>query len=204
MTEQAIFWDSCVFITYLIGDDSARHFNDIVKYVDEAISRKRKIYFSTLTFAEIRQEFFKTNGPGSTLDFFADLGSNFVPIEPNPNIMIAAGELRSAKCVNPGDPYKPSVRSLATPDAIIMMTCLFAREAFGLQDIVFHTMDEGKGKNWYGKSVPIIGFEKWYPETTRTKRVNDICSLRREQPIHPEPSLSGIIRPNFDTTRRQR
>lgn len=204
MSHENLFWDSCIFIRYLIGDTSAPHFSDIARFIDEAKAKKRKIYYSTLTYAEIRQEFFKPTAAGSVKDFFEDLGASFIPIEPNPNILIRSGELRSAKSTNPGDPKNPPAqRSIATPDAIILSTCLFARDAFGISDVIFQTTDEGKGKNWYGRSVPIIGFEKWYPESTRTERVKEICSLPREKPIHPQPMLEGIVvHGNFPDSKR--
>jgi hypothetical protein len=189
MALENLFWDSCVFIRYLIGDDTAPHFNDIARFIEDAKARRRKIYFSTLTFAEIRQEFFKGSDFGTVGEFFEDLGASFYPIEPSPNILIKTGELRSAKSTNPGDPNPPTQRSIATPDAIILATCLFARDELDISDIVFHTTDEGKGKNWYGRSVPIIGFERWFPEATRTDMVNRVCSLAREKPIHPIPQL---------------
>ena len=188
-----LFWDSCIFIRYLIGDETADCFEDIAKFVTEAKAKKRTIHFSTITFAEIRQEFFKGGAYGTVQEFFEDLGSSFTPIEPNPNILIAAGELRSAKSTNPGDPNPPTQRSIATPDAILLESCLFARDQLGISDIVFHTTDEGKGKNWYGRSVPIIGFERWYPESTRTERVKKVCSLTRTKPLHPQPSFDGIL-----------
>lgn len=188
-----LFWDSCIFIRYLIGDETAECFNDIVKFIGEARTKKRSIYFSTLTFTEIRQEFFKEGPYGGIRDFFEDLGASFIPIEPNPNILISAGELRSAKSTNPGDPNPPSQRSIATPDAILLETCLFARDQLGITDIVFHTTDEGKGKNWYGRSIPIIGFERWFPEATRTESVKKVCSLVRSKPLHPEPSFEGVF-----------
>lgn len=193
MTLQNLFWDSCIFIRYVCGDESADHFQDIARYIDDVKSGKRKVYFSTITYAEMRQDFFKGSPFGSIKDFFSDMGSNFIPIEPGPNILIATGELRSSKSTNPGDPNPPKQRSIATPDAILLMTCLYARDALGIDDIVFQTTDEGKGKNWYGKSIPIIGFERWYPEATRTERVREVCSLSREKPLHPEPTLQGIV-----------
>lgn len=188
-----LFWDSCMFIRFLIGDESAPHFTDIARFISDAKGRRRTIYFSTLTFAEMRQEFFQGTGFGTIQDFFDDLGASFVPIEPSPNIMISSGELRSAKSTNPGDPNPPAQRSIATPDAIILATCLFAKDQLGIEDIVFHTTDEGKGKNWYGRSVPIIGFERWFPESTRTDMVKRVCALPREKPVHPEPTLEGIV-----------
>jgi hypothetical protein len=188
-----LFWDSCVFIRFLIGDESADHFSDIARFIGDAKAKRRTIYFSTLTLAEMRQEFFQGTGYGGVQEFFEDLGASFVPIEPNPNVMIASGVLRSAKSTNPGDPNPPAQRTIATPDAIILTTCLFAKDQLGIEDVVFQTTDEGKGKNWYGRSVPIIGLERWYPETTRTEMVQRVCSLTRERPIHPEPTLEGIV-----------
>jgi hypothetical protein len=191
-----------MFIRYAIGDESAPYFEDISRFVDEAKSKKRKIYFSTLTYAEIRQEHLRTDAHGSVRDFFSDMGASFIPIEPNPNILIAAGELRSAKSTNPGDPNPPAQRSIATPDAILLSSCIFAKKVLGIKDIIFHTTDEGKGKNWYGRSIPIIGFERWYPEATRTDRVKEVVALKREKPIHPEPMLKGIVvRGKFDGSR---
>jgi hypothetical protein len=78
MTSQNLFWDSCVFIRYIIGDKSAACFHDISRFIEEAKQGRRKIYFSTLTFAEIRQEFFVGSPFGSIKEFFNDLGSSFI------------------------------------------------------------------------------------------------------------------------------
>lgn len=193
MTLQHLFWDSCVFIRYVVGDETTAHFDDIARFVDDAKAGKFKIYFSTITFAEMRREFFVGNRYGSINDFFSDFGRSLVPIEPNPNILIAAGELRSAKSTNPGDPNPPKQRTIATPDAILLSSCLYARDALGISDIVLHSTDEGKNKGWYGRSIPIVGFERWYPEPTRTNLVKEVCSLTRTKPIHPEPVLRGIL-----------
>jgi hypothetical protein len=202
MIGKNLFWDSCVFIRYVTRDESSPHFQDICRFASEARSGKRQILYSTLTLAEFRQDHFTESPFGSVKDFFDDMGSACIPIEPNPNVMIAAGELRSAKSTNPGDPNPPKQRSIATPDAIILSTCLFARDQLGIDDIIFHTTDEGKGKNWYGRSVPIIGLERWYPESTRTEMIRRICTLPREKPIHPEPTLDGIVH-HVDFQRKQ-
>lgn len=194
-----LFWDTCVFIRYFVGDASQPHFSDICRFVEEARAGKRKIHFSTITLAEFNQNHFQGGDYGSVRDFLEDMGSACVPIEPNPNIMIASGELRSAKATDPGRPSKPTNRVISTPDAIMLMSCIYARDALGISDIVLHSTDEGKHPNWAGKCIPIIGFDWWYPDATRTDRVKEVCSLAREKPIHPEPQLEGIIiRGNFD------
>lgn len=179
-----LFWDSCVFIRYITNDVDAPHFDDIARFVADAKAGKRQIYYSTITLAEFRLEYFNASKFGSIHDFFDDMGSACLPVEPNPNVMISVAELRSSKSTNPGDPRAPG-RAIATPDAIVMMSAVYARDALGIDDLVLQSTDEGKGKNWFGKSVPIIGFENWYPEAKRTDRVKEVCSLPREKPIHP-------------------
>lgn len=188
-----LFWDSCIFIRYLTGIEESECFGDICKFIGEAKAGTRKIYFSTVTFAEIRQEYLKTGGYGSIREFFGDMGGSFIPIEPNPNVMIATGELRSAKSTNPGDPKATTSRVIGTPDAIILTTCLYARDVLGIADILFHTTDEGKGRSWEGKCVPLLKFEEWYPEATRTDRVREVCGLARSKPLHPEPTFEGMV-----------
>jgi hypothetical protein len=188
-----LFWDSCVFIRYLIGDDSSKCYRDICSFVHDAKIGNYKIHFSTIVFTEIRQEHFRAPGYGSIIELFDDLGSNFFPIEPNPNILISSGELRSCQSTNPGDPNPPQQRSIGTPDAIHLVSCLYARDVLGVDDIVFHTFDRGKGNGWEGRTVPIIGFEKWFPEATRTPMVSKVCGLTRVEPFHPQPMLEGML-----------
>ena len=99
-----LFWDSCVFIRYITNDVDTPYFHDIFRFIEDAKSGTRKIYYSTISLAEFRQEYFGNSKFGSIHDFFDDMGSACHPIEPNPNIMIAVGELRSAKSTNPSDP----------------------------------------------------------------------------------------------------
>ena len=192
MNSPHLFWDSCVFIRYITGDTEGDCFSDICRFVDEARAGKRKIYFSTMAFAEIRQEFLMQAEYGSIQEFFADLGSSFIPIDANPNILIAAGELRSAKSTNPQYPDK-SGRPIGTADAVMLTSCLFARDVLGISDIVFHSFDTGSGKSWEGRCVPLVGFERWFPATGRAPRVAQVCGLPRSLPIHPEPQLEGLV-----------
>ena len=187
-----LFWDSCILIRYLLKDVSAPFYQDICTYVEEAKAGKWRIHFSTVTYAEIRQEFFKPSY-GKIEDFFSDLGSNFIPIDMTPNILIRVGELRSANSTNPAPNSTPSKRAIATPDAIVMVSCLFAKLYMGMPDIILHSTDEGRGKGWAGRAVPVIGFENWYPQSTRTPMVSSICALSRELPSHPSPPLPGTV-----------
>lgn len=54
-----------------------------------------------------------------------------------------------------------------------------------MTEIIFHTFDEGKGKNWEGRCVPIIGFERWFPPDHRIAEIADVCNLDRARLKHP-------------------
>lgn len=155
-----LFWDSCVFIRYLtrIPPEGIADLEDLVRDTQrKADAERRKVIYSTIVFTELRPRFLK---PGQSIgDFFDDLGASFEPIDPNPNILRAAGELRDAVVTDPST-KKPSNRVIGTPDAIHLMTCVWAKRALGLDDIVFHTYDAGKGTSWEGKCVPLLSFER--------------------------------------------
>ena len=192
MVSEHLFWDSCVFIRYLTNAIEADCFPDICRFMEESRLGKRRIYYSTLVMAEIRQEHFKIGEYGTIHEFFEDFAGAFVPIDPNPIILSNAGELRSVSSTNPQTGQTPG-RVLGTADAIMLTTCLYARDALGISDVEFHSFDCGSGKSWEGKCVPLVGFEKWYPECSRPPLVASVCSLPRSLPHHPEPILEGTI-----------
>jgi hypothetical protein len=181
-----LFWDACVFYRY-ITRVPAEGLNDLDELVRDAESGRRKIYFSTLCFAEVRPSFLKPHY-GRLDEFIADLGKAFEPIDPNPNILLRAGSLKDHEVTDPGT-MQVSKRVVGTADAIHLMTCLFLRDAMGVSDIVFQTYDEGKGTSWEGKCVPLLGFERWYPEANRSREVEDVCGLVRARPLHPQSIL---------------
>ena len=185
-----LFWDSCVFIRWLTGVPD-EHLGDLDDYIDDAKNRCRTIYYSTLIYTEIRPRYL-TKKYGTIRKFIDHLTGTFYPIDPNPNILIAAGELKDARAVNPGDPKDKNPREIGTPDAVHLMTATFARDALKIPNLVFHTFDNGKGITWEGRCIPLLTFERWFPAGKRTKRVEEVCSLPREKPLYPQTNLLRI------------
>jgi predicted nucleic acid-binding protein len=189
---QPLFWDSCVFIRYLIDDSGGDCYADICRFVEEAKAGRRKIYYSTMIYAEIRETSIrKTNEYLTIRGFVRDLGSSFYPVDPNPNILMAAGELRSSTAVNPNP--MGNNRVIGTADAIMLTTALYTRDVMGEKNLQFHSFDKGSGKSWEGKCVPLVGFQDWFPEANRTQSVSEVCGLDRGHPRHPEPMLEGVV-----------
>lgn len=153
---------------------------------------KIKIHFSTIAYAEIRPRFFKGSRWGTIEDFFEGWGNAFYPFDPNPNIFIRAGQMRDIDPVNPSDPKigEERKRRLGAADAVHLSTCLYLKE-IGEADIVFHTFDEGKSKSTHeGNCVPLIGFERWYPQEGRHALIQNVCDLIRCKPTHPDADLA--------------
>jgi hypothetical protein len=175
------FWDSCVFIRYLTGGPP-QYTKDIAQHITDATSGKTLIHYSTIALAEIKPSQLVKQGYGDINAFFADFEGAFSPIGPSPDILIRAASVRDISYPNPngGDD-----RVLGTADAIHLLTCVHARDDLGISDIIFHTMDDGKNRNWEGKCVPLLSFDKWTVGIPRNLYVKQICSLKREPPIHP-------------------
>lgn len=183
-----LYWDSCVFYRFLTGYPTD-YVDDVVRLVGDAKKGERKIYTSTIVLAEIRGFALKKTNFSSVREFFDDLRKGVSLIDPNPNIMIFAGQLKDNEATNPsGDGAAPK-RVIGTADAIHLATCLFLRDSMGVKDIVFHTFDDGKGKTWEGKCVPLLSFERWFPEQARSKPIESVCGLTRIRPLHPVPTL---------------
>lgn len=179
-----IFWDSCVFIRYLT-ENPRDYVDDIARYITDAKHGRRQIYYSTIAYTEIRPRHLR---PYQTIQrLFADWGRAFVPIEPNPNILINAGILRDANITNPGG--ENHNRSIGGPDAIQLMSCVFARDVMGVSDVVFHTFDSGKNSKRGEKSVPLLGFERWFLKEDRSEQIESVCSLTRTEPRYPDRDL---------------
>lgn len=181
-----IYWDACVIYRHLTGDP-VDLVHDIDSYLRDARDGRRKIYCSTLTYAEIRSFALGKTQYDTIIDFFADMGRAFEIVDPNPNIMIVAGNLKDEKATDPSNGSE-SKRVIGTGDAIHLATCLYIKNVMGIGNIVFHTFDNGKGKTWEGKCVPLLSFDLWFKKP-RSALIESVCSLPRSKPEYPQHSL---------------
>ena len=186
---RALFWDSCVFYRYLT-ESPAEYVSDIAQYIKDAQTGKIDILFSTITLAEIRPSALTRKGFDNIDEFLDDFGGAFLPIAPTPEIMKRAARLKDRK-------YSHAVkdpRHFGTPDAIQLLTCLHAAEDLGYGEVIFHTFDNGGGKNWEGRCVPLLTFEEWTTGCENEPLVAKIAALQRSMPLYPEPLLPDIER----------
>jgi predicted nucleic acid-binding protein len=184
-----------VFYRYLTGVPPEL-VDDIHRFIEDARKGERKIYASTIVLAEIRHAALRTKGFGTIEAFINDVRKGVLLIDPNPNIMIAAGRLKDCQSTNPSGDSRAKARVIGTADAIHLATCLHLRDTMGVKGIVFHTFDDGKGSTWEGRCVPLLSFEKWFPENGRPACIDEVCGLDRVKPLHPVPNLFSVQPPH--------
>ena len=186
-----IFWDSCIFITYLTGSPAtwANHIDDWLKSAEG--DGGPTIYYSTLAMAEIKPSHLAKRSFGTFQDLVDRIGGTFSPIDPTPDIMLNAARMRD---IPPLHSIKTASRVISMSDAIQLSSCVFAQHEMDLPDIRFHTLDHKAGTNAGEKTVPIIGLEDWFEVQRRNLILRDVCNLVREFPTHPNPTLPGVIR----------
>lgn len=73
------------------------------------------------------------------------------------------------------DPCGPNkgaaIRFLSETLPIHLMTYIQARDVPRLDDIIFHTFDDGKGKNWEGNCFLLLIFHEWTNGTENNETV---------------------------------
>lgn len=184
------FWDACVFIRFLVGDRSADCYGDIVQHLEDAKAGKTVIYYSTISIVEVRPTFLGDAGYGSFDDFLADFEGAFAPVEPTPDILRWCAVAHDIKYP---DPNGGKDRVLTTPDAIQLLSAVWAKEVGKMPDLIFHTLDGGKGRTVESKhqrTVSLLEFEKFVDGIPANPYTPKICQLVRSKPHHPSPKLA--------------
>ena len=180
-----VYWDTCVFIAHLAGDNAyLDYLSDIDQFLREASDSNVDvtIHCSTLTIAEIT----KSNlHAGLDYEDFTQLwGGGIVPLSPDPNVMRIASELRSMVYKKTG-----GQRKLSTPDAIHLASTIFLQDTYKLKIDAFHTFDSGKSRDHNGKGVPMLGFENWCSECADNPLAKKVIALNRCKPEHPNKMM---------------
>jgi hypothetical protein len=178
------FWDSCTLIRYLT-QVPADLVGDMAKILDEAKAGKRKIWISTILFAEFRPALLNENSRFKTIqELISEMEGVLRPVTPNMEITLRAGRMRNHSFIRPIGVRQATEkgRVLTVPDSIQLSTCLFVKEALGIDDIEFHTFDDGKGKNYEEKAVSLIQFEDYAKHITDCDDVEAVRKLVRIKP----------------------
>lgn len=187
MPTTSYLWDTCVLYRLLQGSPTP-FVDHIEKHLEDCLNSKCEIYISSISLAEIRPS--AINRPGlSPIQVLSSISSNFIVIDTSPNIMSLAGILRDQKYQQSDGPEsRAAERPLGLGDAIQLSTAVSLREEFGVQNLTFHSFDEGKRRDSESggkKTVPMIGFEKWCRACSDNETVQKVISVPKKLPEHP-------------------
>ena len=184
----SLFWDSCVVIRYLTGTPLGHH-ADIDLFLSEAMQSKRTIYVSSMMVPEVKPHQLRLQGFNNFQDLVNAYQGAFTIINPNMNILMQAARLRDYSYYPEKMQKNEKKRVLAGMDSVHLATCLYVRDVLGVQDIVFHTFDDGKGKNYEEKAVSLLNYQNFCKHLSNDPDVLAVCALPRQRPVHPERPL---------------
>ena len=160
------------------------------RLLDEARAGKRKIWYSTILYSELRPSLLTAGGFKNIEELIVELEGVLLPVSPTPPILMRAGRLRDYSFKHHSAQKTEKSRVLTVPDAIQFATCLFVKEALGITDIEFHTFDDGKGRNYEEKAVSLLRFEEYAEHCKDDLNIKAVCELARMKPALAQSNLT--------------
>lgn len=193
MSSKHLFWDSCVFIRYLIGDETARHFDDISRYIDKAKHGKRIIYFSTLPSPKSAKSIFKPPSLAASRTFLRTWAQvsfrssrTQTSLSRPANCVAPRVQIRAIQIRQRNGRYRRRTRYFSSP-AFLCETC----SAFRISRSKQRT--KAKARVGRGAASRCSALSAGFQNRGERLMVSQVCSLVREAPMHPEPMLEGIV-----------
>ena len=138
------FLHSSVVLRHANGDSGeAEHHIETI--LTEAAVHKRRVWVSSVLFAELRPSTFVPGRFATLFELTRYIRALATLVTPDPNAMLRVARLRDAKWHLPGDKSEAEgkPRAIALGDAMEIASALWVKEAIGVPDLEFLTFD-----NW--------------------------------------------------------
>jgi hypothetical protein len=138
------FLHSSVVLRHANGESGeAEHHIETI--LTEAAVHKRRVWVSSVLFAELRPSTFVPGRFATLFELTRYIRALATLVTPDPNAMLRVSRLRDAKWHIPGDKSEAEgkPRAMALGDAMEIASALWVKEAIGVPDLEFLTFD-----NW--------------------------------------------------------
>jgi hypothetical protein len=135
------FLHSSVVLRHANGDSGEAE-NHIETILTEAAVHKRRVWVSSVLFAELRPSTFVPGRFATLFELTRYIRALATLVTPDPNAMLRVARLRDAKWQMPGDSHEAKPRSMALGDAMQIASALWVKEAIGVPDLEFLTFDD--------------------------------------------------------------
>jgi len=193
------FLDTNVLLKHA-NNDSGDASEDIERILAEAAHGQRKLWVSSILYAELRPSAFIPSGRFPNLDRLAVYISGISQIvSPIPDTMLRAARLRDLTWVRSPDlrarDEKP--RYLTLGDSIHLATALWVKEALDIGDeLEFLTFDDGKAKTNEAedgkKSLSMLRLQDYTYDIADNPDVMAVVALKRIKPLLANPTLANL------------
>ncbi len=179
------FLHSSVVLRHANGDSGeAEHHIETI--LTEAAVAKRRVWVSSVLFAELRPSTFVPGRFATLFELTRYIRALATLVTPDPNAMLRVARLRDAKWHMPGDSREAEgkPRTMALGDAMQIASALWIKEAIGVPDLEFLTFDDWcspDGKP--GNRLCLLHLQDYAVDTGTNADVKAAVRLTRLEPI---------------------
>ncbi|HKN30033.1 MAG TPA: hypothetical protein VJY34_20020 [Roseiarcus sp.] len=158
---------------------------DLETILTEAAIGRRRLWVSSILFAELRPSAFVPDRFPTLSEFVRYLRSIATFVTPDPNTMLRAGRLRDVKWQRPaavrGPGEKP--RFLSVIDAIQLASALWVKEAAGVADLEFLAFDDRAADDAEGARLSLLRLQDYADDLAIDSDVMAAVRLARAEPV---------------------
>jgi hypothetical protein len=152
----------------------------------KAVVSKRRVWVSSILFAELRPSMFVPGRFASLFEFTRYIRSLATLVTPDPNTMLRAARLRDAKWQRPAGvrqaDEKP--RSMSLSDAVQIASALWVKEVIGVPDLEFLMFNDwSSNEARAGKGVSLLRLQDHAENAHASPDVTAAVRLTRVQPV---------------------
>lgn len=135
------FLHSSVVLRHANGDSGeAEHHIETI--LTEAAVSKRRVWVSSVLFAELRPSTFVPGRFATLFELTRYIRALATLVTPDPNAMLRVARLRDARWQMPSERHDGKPRTIGLGDAMEISSALWVKEAIGVPDLEFLTFDD--------------------------------------------------------------
>ena len=185
------FLHTNVFLRHASGasGEAEEHIDNILT---QAAVLKRRVWVSSMLFAELRPSMFAAGRFNTFHDFTRYIRSLVTLVTPDPNTMLRVGRLRDAKMQRPagvrGADEKP--RMMSFTDAVQIASALWVKEAGGVPDLKFLMFDDLSSNEATGRArLSLLRLQDYAEDARANSDVMAAVQLTRIPPSRQARSI---------------
>jgi hypothetical protein len=193
------FLHSSVVLRHANGDSGeAEHLIETI--LTEAAVAKRRVWVSSVLFAELRPSTFVPGRFTTLFELTRYIRALATLVTPDPNAMLRVARLRDAKWLTPGDRHEAEgkPRTMSLGDAMQIASALWVKEAIGVPDLEFLTFDDWCSADpGRGDRLCLLHLQDYAVDAGSDADVKAAMRLTRLEPIvharaYPDSVIGGI------------